>query len=414
MSNENPIHTERPAACRTVIVSGSFQTNFSYQENIWAEYLATMGDHVTVVTAGRADEGPKRMKGFQVKWLKTRGLFSRNLYFERRVAHTVESLRPDRILWFGPPQLFGATLSRYAPLSRVPMAVFMGQNRQMHPFDWKDTSLSVGDRLTALAYQWVRMPTVTKACLRADLVVATTQETPSILAQFMTDELWVRIEPKVWCCPLGYDEQTFTFDADARLRRRRELGIETQAPVALMTSRFVAEKWPAIHFTFSALSEALDLHQDLHVMVVGFGDDEGSRRLRKTCAEHPHAHRIHCCDFAPRHQLADLFCAADFAVFARPSISCQEALGTGLRCVFSDDGTMNWLLERPDDGEMFRVGSGADLVRVIDGIVPAIRAMHPSLDMRQARAHRARRLGYGQLIQTTLRRLDEAESGAST
>ena len=409
---EPAVTEDTRSSTRTVIVSGSFRIDYSYQENIWAEYLAAMGDEVTVVTAGRHDHEQESVQGYRVVWLKTRGLFSRHLYFERRVARMVESLRPDRILWFGPPQLFGASLCGHTPLNAVPLAIFMGQNRQMHAFDWTENGLSIRERLTALAYQLIRIPTITRACHRANLVVATTQETPRILEALIPIADWAQIRPSVWCCPLGFDEHTFRFEPHRRRTVRRELGIAPGAPVILVTSRFVSEKWPVIQFTVDALREVLTVNDDVQLMIVGLDDNELSQQMRAMCTALPESHRIHCVAFAPRDRLAALFCAADCAVFARPSISCQEALGTGLLGVFADDGTMNWLLSCHEDGRLFTAGDRSDLVTVVDRLLQSIRMEGAEFSLRNERVKRARRLGYSNLIETSLTRLNQSDVGA--
>ena len=196
----------------TVIISGSFRPDYSYQENIWAEKLSQQGHRVTVVTAGKANRGPIANGNYDVLWLKTMGVHGRNLYFEWRVGGAVAGLRPDRILWFGPPQLFGRSCLSHPDLADIPMAVFMGQNSQMHPFDWRSSGLTVRERATALTYRLIRARTVVRACRRANIIVASTPETKGILNMFFPVGDKDALNNKMLTCPLGFDGETFFFD----------------------------------------------------------------------------------------------------------------------------------------------------------------------------------------------------------
>ena len=106
--------------------------------------------------------------------------------------------------------------------------------------------------------------------------------------------------------------------------------------------------------------------------------------------------------FAGRERLSELFHAADIALFARPSISCQEALGTGAFGLFSDDGSMDWLLPEPISGSTFTTGSVEALARALE--VQANReAMETQRsETRAARAAAAEFLNYDRLISQVL------------
>ena len=253
---EPAVTEDTRSSTRTVIVSGSFRIDYSYQENIWAEYLAAMGDEVTVVTAGRQDQEQESVQGYRVVWLKTRGLFSRHLYFERRTDGRIPSTRPNSLVW---PRNYLASVDIH-PKCR-PSGNFYGSKSADVAFDWTENGLSIRERLTALAYQWIRIPTITRACHRANLVVATTEETPRILEALIPIADWAQIRPSVWCCPLGFDEHTFRFEPHRRRTVRRELGIAPGAPVILVTSRFVSESGRS--FTTVDAREVLTINDDV-------------------------------------------------------------------------------------------------------------------------------------------------------
>ena len=61
-------------------------------------------------------------------WAKAQGIANRNLYFEFTVGRAVKAYAPALILWFGPPQRFGASLLKTG--LPAPLVVFMGQTEE--------------------------------------------------------------------------------------------------------------------------------------------------------------------------------------------------------------------------------------------------------------------------------------------
>ena len=131
---------------RIAIVSGSFRPGFSYQENIWAERLVAHGYAVTVFCPAAALHSDRSLN-YETQGIKTQGIPNRNLYFESTVGRAVSAYAPALILWFGPPQRFGASLLKTG--LPAPLVVFMGQNRRMQAFDWRSHGLSWGKRAKA-------------------------------------------------------------------------------------------------------------------------------------------------------------------------------------------------------------------------------------------------------------------------
>jgi hypothetical protein len=325
----------------------------SYQENIWAERLALRGYGVTVFCPRtRISEQEKSL--YALRGVETRGLHTRLLYSESQVGRYVDHMNPDMILWFGPPQRFGDSLTRLSSSIQTPTAVFMGQNRRMQAFDWRADGLDLRQRLKAHAYRLIRGPAIGRAMALADLIVANTVETPEILSLYaQSDDHLARI----LLTPLGFDPDTFGYNATRATMIRQELCLPNSAVVALLSSRFAPEKASSIQLILDGFSLAANQSDDLHLLVTGLDDGPTSARFRHELRQHPHRQRIHCTQFAHRDRLGDLYHGADIAVFARPSISCQEALGTGAYGLFADDGSMDWLLTDTTCGSTFTEGS---------------------------------------------------------
>ena len=385
---------------RIAIISGSFRPGWSYQENIWAERLAKQGIEVTVVCPRSRVTDSKGLP-FTVKGVSTWGFESRQLLHERDVGPVVADLEPQCILWFGPPQRFGLSLIKERSLEQTPCAIFMGQNRRMQAFDWNQPSLAIRPRLKAHAYRWLRGPAIRRAVDRADLVVANTRETPEIIDLYLGE---MSYQHKVMLTPLGFDPDAFSYCLETRARARTSLGLSSNDLTFLLSSRFSAEKEPSINLIWSAFERTAAELEHVHMIVTGLGDGEFSGAFRTRVQESRFAGRVHLHSFQARAELSDTFHAADVCVFNRPSISCQEALGTGCFGLFSNDGSLDWLIESPETGVTYHTDDVTALAQSM------IEHVHRGQDImsesaRARRAALASRFNYDAVIDAVLSRL---------
>lgn len=390
---------------RVAVVSGSFRPGFSYQENLWSELLARRGEavHVFAPALGASRPRTRAVAGsapYALTAVPARGLAARQVFHTTQLAPEVRAFGPDLILWFGPPQRFGVDVARDPALAAVPLVAFMGQNRQMHAFDWRGPAVPAADRLKALAYRAVRASAVALAGRRAARVVCNTPETAGIVTALVPSAERAALRAKLCPTPLGFDPAVFAFEPALRAARRRADGVAPGRIVAVVSSRFAPEKEPALALVFDALHRAMGRAPRLDAVWVGFDDGPVSRRFARAIARSPHRARFARQPFLTRRALGALFCAADLAVFARPSISAQEALGCGLFAVLADGGSMDWLLDDPADGRFFAAGSAAALAEALVDATAALAAEPP--EARAARAARARRLGYDRIIDRVL------------
>lgn len=371
---------------RVAVISGSYRPGYSYQENIWTERLAARGHAVRVFAPRRRRPEPETDP---IERVPTLGLAARHLYHTRALAPAVRRFAPALILWFGPPQRFGVDVARDPALARVPLVAFFGENRAMQPFERAATAR---DRLRALAYRLARGPAVALACRRAARVVATTPETPAILRALLPPGL----SPPIITAPLGFDPRAFGPDP---ARRRSPDG----DVIAVVSSRFAPEKAATLRFVIDALDRAMTAAPPLRALIVGFDDGPISRAIAARIEASPHAARYARRPFADRPALAAAFHHADLAVFARPSISAQEALATGLYAILAD-GAMGWLLADEHDGALYPPGDRDALVHALVAATARLAAEPPEARdaARDARAARAARLGYDRVIDHVL------------
>ena len=388
---------------RVAIVSGAFDPAYSYQENIWAEVLARRGLDVTVYTAGATRDTSSGAAGtppYRIESFPFVGSDNRHLYWTRGLAASVAHHRPELVLWFGPPQLFGRDLVDCADLDQVPIVTFMGQNRRMQPFEWWGRGLSVRQRAKAVAYRLLRVPTIAAACRRAQIIVTNTAETAEIVLGFLPRGERAMVGAKIAPTPLGFDETVFAYSAERRQRARTDLGLEPDEIAVVASSRFATDKAETIRFNFAGLTAALAQVPRLSVWMVGASDNALSDEIRRAAIAF--GPRVRVEGFAGRESLSDLFHAADIAVFSRPSISCQEALGAGAFGVFADDGSMTWLLDDPRQGRLFATGQVTALTDTLYGVC---RDLDFGSEARAVRAGLAARLSYERIVDDVLARV---------
>lgn len=383
---------------RVALISGSYRPGYSYQENIWAEQLAARGDAVRVFAPGPRAESGLDPAGYPVQRVPTRGLSARNLYLTARLAPAVRAFDPQLILWFGPPQLFGVDVAVDPRLRAVPLVAFMGQNRQMHTFDWRDRAAPHRERALAAAYRVIRGPAIAVAAARAQAIVANTPETPEIVLSLLPRPLRGRAEARMRAHPLGFDPATFGWQPALRASARPALSVPDDAVVVVVSSRFAPEKLPTLELACDALERAMDHAPRVYGLVVGFSPGPVAEAIGGRLDGSRHRDRLRRRPFGGRQALSGLLHAADVAVFARPSISAQEALGTGVYAVLADGGSMDWLLDHPSSGRFFPAGDRAALA---EALVAAC-AVPMGSTARTARAGRARRLGYDRVIDAVL------------
>lgn len=375
---------------RIAVISGSFRAGFSYQENLWTEELARRGETVRVFTPVSTEAQVTAADGYTREAVPTRGLPRRNLFHTTALAPAVRAFAPELILWFGPPQRFGVDVARAADLAGVPLIAFMGQNRQMHAFDWRARAVPARERALALAYRLVRGPAVALAARRADIVVCNTPETADIVCDLLPRRQRAAARAKLRPTPLGFDPRVFGHRpraADGRV-------------VAVVSSRFAPEKAPALRLALAGLEQAMDDDPRLVGLFVGFDDGPLSAQMGELLDRSRHRTRLQRRRFGDRAALADAFGAADLALFVRPSISAQEALGCGLYGVLADGGSMDWLLSGPADGRLFAAGARDALAAALLEASARVAAEPPSA--RAERAARARRLGYDRIVDGVL------------
>jgi Glycosyl transferases group 1 len=208
--------------------------------------------------------------------------------------------------------------------------------------------------------------------------------------------------------PLGFSPEHFSYVPEVRKRVRAELKVAGNEILVCVSSHFDAVKAVFVNMIIDALNEVMKADANVRGLIVGFSDKPGavehSRAIEQHIEHSQFAERFIRQPFANRSRLAELYNASDIAAFGRPSISCQEALGTGLVGCFADDGAVNHLVTDPEQGVFFQPGDRSDLAAKLASAAQSIgRHQGEARDAFRARlASAARWLGYDRIIQATM------------
>ncbi len=393
---------------RVAVVSATYVQGLSYQENVWAEELALLGHRARVFRAD-ARGGPTQTEvidGHPYEICPVRTLMlPRGILPSARLAESLLRFAPDLVLWFGVPMYFGRALFTDPRLADLRVAAFFSLNSAMHTFDWRTPGAPLRDRALALAFRALRSHDVVRGCLRAEVVVANTPETRDILLRFPRGGDRDRIATRIAQIPLGFSPRHFRFDPARRRAARAELAVGPGEVLVGMSSRFAPNKVWAIEQCLGAIGVALGECRGLRALLVGFDDGPVSARFRRQIETSGIGSRCILRGFAGRDRLSRLYHAADVMLFAQPSISCQESLGTGAYVVFADDGSTDHLVGDPAQGAFFKRGDRSHMAATLVDAVSRLAAEPDPEAARAERAAMARWLGYDRVVADLLRRM---------
>lgn len=410
--------TRYKPAMRVAVVCPNYTQGRSYQENIWAEQLAKSGHAVRVIYSGKVDRPGKQIAAANVPY-ETRQVRTRHLprgTFQAPNAHlAVREFNPDLIVVCG-DKLFAMPIVRDPQLAGVPLICTYSEHLGLHEFDWRKPGITLKQRAWAIGFRLLRGGPIRAVCRRSQVVVGNTPHGRKILERLFSTSEWPRIDARMVDMPLGFSPDHFGYLPDLRQSVRDELGIAPSDVLVCVSSHFAAAKLPYVTMIVDALREAMKREPACRAVIVGFDPlryKEITAQVTRHIDSGPHADRFIKHPFADRSRLCELYNASDIAVFGRASISCQEALGTGLCVCFPEDGSLNHLVTLPDQGVFFRPGDVSDLAAKIVQMVKIVTehqgARREAFRYRLADA--AAWLGYDRIIASVLQRLEPPRQG---
>ncbi len=397
---------------RVAILCAFFVPNKSYQENIWAEQLAKGGHSARLFHAGDRDE-LKRIAhptgDYEALQVRSRS-FGRSTYWCGQLNLKLREFRPDLIIVCG-DKTFAVPVAKDGELAKVPLISTFSENLAMHEFDWLKRGISLRQRAWGLGFIILRGWPIRVICRRSTLIVGNTPQAHDILARLFSKRAWAEIRTKLIDMPLGFSPDHFGYFPDVRRRVRQELGVKDSDALACVSSHFAPVKEPSVKLIITSLAEVMKRNESLKAVIVGFSDKPEHAAVSARIAEHIAstgvAERFIKLPFANRERLCELYNASDIAIFNRASISCQEALGTGLIGCFANDGSLNHLVTLPDQGFFFQPGDTTDLAGSLGKAVAVLDGLRgPQRDaFRQGLAAGSQWLAYDRIIQAILDRI---------
>ncbi|XPS85069.1 putative glycosyl transferase, family I [Desulfosarcina variabilis str. Montpellier] len=350
-------------------MTGYFWEGRGYQENLWAEYLSLAGFQVCVFTSNShnlifQNSEVSQGKRFEVTRLTTwRMPFG--ILLSSKLSRALDRFQPELVFWIGVGQFFGLPLILHRKFRHLPVVSFFGENLGMHEFDWRKSGISFKQRIKAVGFRLMRGGYYRHVFRRSNIIVATKQQTSEILLSLCSS---VRersdCREKLVELPLGYDPRLFRVDAHARRAVRDTYGLKEQDLLIVVSSRF--SKGKRLDRLVKFLSSAFDDNKRLKVVLIGFvANDPVSESIRRQIDASIYKDRFITQPFLPREDLSRWFNAADIGLYHNPSISVQEAMGTGLYMCLSNDGSMSHLISSAEYGLFFDRNDQASLIRCI-------------------------------------------------
>lgn len=407
---------------RIALVCPDYKTDRSYQENIWAEQLSKAGHEVRVISAAPSNSPVRRIKHasgtHELQEVATQFL-PRSTYRCKTVHLAVREFKPELIVITG-DKLYCLPVVRDQSLRHVPLISTYSENLGMHEFDWRKRGISLRQRFMALGFAALRGGPIRATCTRSDLIIGNTPQAREIILRLFSNQtLRAQIDQKIIDMPLGFSPDHFGFDPDMRNRVRAEIHLQPGTVLVCVSSHFSAVKAPFVKLIISALRRIMVNEPSLKALIVGFTDQAEYAPISAQIGQHidsgQFADRFIKHPFAQRGRLCELYNASDIAAFGRASISCQEALGTGLFACFSDDGSLNHLVTMPEQGVFFRPNDEDDLTaQLAKGVHVIQRHQGPQgQEFRRQLAQGARWLGYDRIIAAILQEVaDRRGAGA--
>lgn len=328
-----------------VLAVGFFDTFSGYQETVLAAGLREYAD-VHVVTSNWAnpifsDEHLRRVglrreypvgrsihDGVTIHRLQTLGPPIRGMTWSPKVVSTIRGLDPAGVLVMMPGQLFPTAAVRAA--GSAPVVTMYGDNEAMRS----------GGRLATgavnAAFSLVKKP-LYRYCNRfAGTVLCYTPDTVGILSGISPN---ARVE----LLPLSFDQSIYYFDPERRDSIRADLGMQDSEVVVVTSGKFGRQK--RLELLVDSVAALRSGGLPVRLIMIGGQDGEYERELSAMIAGLGLQGMASIYPFVSQEDVAGFFNAADVGVWpAKPAVSIQQAMGTGLPVVIPNTPVVSHLL----------------------------------------------------------------------
>jgi glycosyltransferase involved in cell wall biosynthesis len=389
---------------RVALVDPYFVTGMGYQTTGWFNAFVARGHHVRtfcscyVPTIVRHlyprpfPEGLTKIGEGEVLRLPAR-LLPRDIVRCAGLMREVVAFNPELTLAVYPGTLFARDL--FVHRDALPGALFslFGEN-QAQRRGMSRLKVAALD----LAFFMLKRRAYRMFMERSDGILCLT---PDTLDFNLNRVAWGRRreEYRAKCVPLalGFDPLHFYPDADARQCERSRLGVADDDVVGLYSCKIDPVK--RLDVWVGVMAVAMRRIPRLRAMLIGTREGHAeSDRILSLIDKTGYRERFICLPFATREQLPRLYNAADFGVwYLQPSVTIQEAMGTGLYMVLTNGPTVSHLVLDPMTGRYFEEGDFARLADLVAETAEAFVRGEP-VSLSASRARRAEvnasRFGY--------------------
>jgi hypothetical protein len=338
---------------KIAIISPTYRKEASYQENIWAEELSRRGFTLGVFTAihchgkltDQAEmESSIHAYGYQLIQLASKCL-SHGLFLNLNLANALKQFMPDLILLFGAGSFFEKTFLEDESLASIPCLCFFSISRAgRHACLIDEVGISMQERLKAFSFQLLRLNTYARSVKRSTIAISNTPEGTDILDRLFEGEYQRAWQQKKRTYSLAFCQETFYFDLQVRAEQRKSLGVGEDDLVLMYSSRFEENKIIAIQDFLSKVKLLSGQIKNLRAYLIGFKENAISLFFRNLIEKDQVLKAmVICLPFQNRKSLSALYQSSDLAFFPQPSISIQEAMGTGLWVICYQDPSLTHL-----------------------------------------------------------------------
>ena len=412
---------------RVAILSATYRSDRSYQENVWAEELTTKGVQVRVFSPyniqapdsilSSLESLPEQKQSVVAFKLtadityeieKVPSLFlGRNQFKTTLLAPALRRYQPHLCIWFGGIMGFGRSFAQDSTLSKIPtIVIYSLSTKGRHPHQIFKKGSSLRDRALSTAFRLIRGPHLKESVRRATLTIGNTPEATEIIRRHLPSGLRLKWAKKHQEIPLGFSSRDFGYLPSLRTSIRTEFGVSENTPILLYSTRFQPDKLPALRQCWGIIEDLMDQHPTVHMMWIGADQGQVSTTVQGWIERSKYQRRHHLFSFQSRKRLALLYHGADLALFPQPSISIQEAMGAGLWVVCPPDPSLDHLSRYSD---RFTLIHSSHWISTLFDLLKSDELFNPEHRLHQSR--RTSGLSYRSLVNQTLEALANQSTG---
>jgi glycosyltransferase involved in cell wall biosynthesis len=360
---------------KIAIISGHFMPEIGYQETYLAKAYSRLGYSVRVFSSTAISPTGKNILnkdyavglstepqyGFEIERLPiTVNLNSKII--ANGLANKVKAYNPDYILIIALAKLFPLRVLTTSLPGIKKIALFgdaaeytdrTSASKRFKAVFHEAVSLSLKRRLYALAV---------KHC---DRIVLNIKETESFFKKLLSKPQLKVFDKKKMTSTLGYDPDSFFYDATEGGEIRKELNISTNDCIIITSTRVNKQK--RLEEIIAAVSNLKESGCKVHYVIIGFLGDGYEIELKNFIASQKHPEIFHCIRFVDHHTIRKYYNASDIGLWLKAAISIQEAMGTGLKIVLENKEIVSHLLKDEINGWYYDKGKLSEaLAKAVD------------------------------------------------